>query len=160
VTVLIRVLDHPHGIPLVGNEYLPHKPTPIYTMTQDIISSTVNVSSEKSSWLRGIEFYQDEINIMRKRLSEVSNANTNQDLKKKIEQFQNQFEVHEEQLKKLKHAVNSHAIHISNDFENHHGQLERSTLTEHDTMRDDYVNTEKLFNQMRHDFNRFLSKYL
>jgi len=129
-------------------------------MTQEIISPTINVSSEKSSWLRGIEFYQDEIKIMRKRLSEISNANTDKALKTKVEQFHNQFEVHEEQLKKLKHAVNKHAINISTDFENHHGQLERGTLTEHDTMRDDYVNTEKLFNEMRHDFNRFLSKYL
>ncbi len=129
-------------------------------MTQETLSPTLSITSEKSSWLRGIEFYQDEIKIMRNRLSEVSNANTARELKKKVEQFQNQFNVHEEQLKKLKHAVNNHAIHISNDFENHHGQLERGTLIEHDTMRDDYVNTEKLFNEMRHDFNRFLSKYL
>jgi hypothetical protein len=129
-------------------------------MIQETFSPTLNVSSEQNSWLRGIEFYQDEIKIMRKRLSEVSLANTARELKKTVEQFQNQFEVHEEQLQKLKHAVNSHSTHISNDFENHHGQLERATLTEHDTMRDDYVNTEKLFNEMRHDFNRFLSKYL
>ena len=129
-------------------------------MTQETLSPTLNITSEKSSWLRGIEFYQDEIKIMSKRLSEVSNANTAREVKKKVEQFQNQFNVHEEQLKKLRHAVNSHAVKISNDFENHNGQIERVTVTEHDTMRDDYVNTEKLFNEMRHDFNRFLSKYL
>jgi histone H3/H4 len=129
-------------------------------MIQETLSPTLNITSEKSSWLRGIEFYQDEIKIMRNRLSEISNANTAREVKKKVEQFQNQFNVHEEQLKKLRHAVNSHAVKISTDFENHNGQIERVTVTEHDTMRDDYVNTEKLFNEMRHDFNRFLSKYL
>jgi seryl-tRNA synthetase len=129
-------------------------------MIQETLSPTLSITSEKSSWLRGIDFYQDEIKIMRKRLSEVSQANTARELKKKVEQFQNQFEVHEEQLKKLKHSTNNHALHIANDFENHHGQLERETLAEHDSMREDYVNTEKLFNEMRHDFNRFLSKYL
>jgi hypothetical protein len=129
-------------------------------MTNETLSPTLSITSERNSWLRGIEFYQDEIKIMRKRLSEVSNLNTAREIKKKVEQFQNQFEVHEEQLKKLKRAVNSHTIHISNDYENHHGQLNRDTLIEHDTMRDDYVNAEKLFNEMRHDFNRFLSKYL
>ncbi len=129
-------------------------------MTQVTLSPTLNITSEKSSWLRGIEFYEDEIKIMRKRLSEISNANTAREVKKRVEQFQNQFNVHDEQLRKLRHSVNNHAINISNDFENHNGQIERTTVTEHDTMRDDYVNTEKLFNEMRHDFNRFLSKYL
>jgi hypothetical protein len=129
-------------------------------MTTETISSTLNITSEKSSWLRGIEFYQDEIKIMRHRLNEISSNNTAREVKKKVEQFQNQFEVHEEQLSKLRHAVKSHSVHIANDYENHHGQLERKTLAEHDSMRDDYVNTEKLFNEMRHEFNRFLSKYL
>jgi hypothetical protein len=129
-------------------------------MTQETLSPTLSISSEKSSWLRGIEFYQDEIKIMRKRLSEVSKANTARELKKNVEQFQNQFEVHEEYLKKIKHSIDNHALNIATDFENHHGQLERGTLAEHDSLREDYVNTEKLFNEMRHDFNRFLSKYL
>jgi hypothetical protein len=129
-------------------------------MIQETLSPTLNITSEKSSWLRGIEFYEDEIKIMRKRLSEISNANTAREVKKKVEQFQNQFNVHQEQLGKLRHAVNNHATNISIDFENHHGQVERATVAEHYTMRDDYVNTEKLFNEMRHDFNRFLSKHL
>ena len=129
-------------------------------MIQDTLSPTLNIASEKSSWLRGIEFYEDEIKIMHKRLSEISLANTAREVKKKVEQFQNQFNVHEEQLRKLRHAVNGHAVKIASDFEHHNGQVERATVSEHDTMRDDYVNTEKLFNEMRHDFNRFLSKYL
>ena len=129
-------------------------------MIKETLSPTANISSEKSAWLRGIEFYQDEIIIMRKRLQEISANNTAREVKRKIEQFQNQFEVHEEQLRKLRIAVKNHAAHIADDFTDHHGQLEKSTVIEHDTMRDDYVNTEKLFNEMRHDFNRFLSKYL
>ena len=63
-------------------------------------------------------------------------------------------------MSKLKHAVSGHAKNIDSDMIAHHGQLERATVAEHDIMRDDYVNTEKLFNEMRHDFNRFLSKYM
>jgi hypothetical protein len=129
-------------------------------MTQETLSTTLNITSEKSSWLRGIEFYNDEIKIMRKRLGEISDANTSQEVRQKVEQFQNRFNVHEEQLRRVRHNVKNHAIHIASDFESHHGQLERTTIYEHDSMRDEYINTEKLFNEMRHDFNRFLSKYL
>ncbi|MFN5622249.1 MAG: hypothetical protein ACK478_13185 [Flavobacteriales bacterium] len=129
-------------------------------MITETIAPVSNISAEHSSWLRGIEFYQDEIKIMRRRLSEVSNKNTAREVKKRVEQFQNQFKVHEEQLNKLRHSVSGHAKNIDSDLIAHHGQLERATVAEHDTMRDDYVNTEKLFNEMRHDFNRFLSKYL
>lgn len=129
-------------------------------MSQETLSPSVNLASEKSSWIRGIEFYQDEIKIMRKRLNEIAQNNTAREIKKKVEQFQNQFDVHEEQLRKLRNSVKNHATHIAADLNGHHGQLEKSTIAEHDTMRDDYVNTEKLFNEMRHDFNRFVSKYL
>lgn len=129
-------------------------------MITETIAPVSNISAEHSSWLRGIEFYHDEIKIMRRRLSEISSKNTAREVKKKVEQFQNQFKVHEEQLNKLKHSVSGHAKNIDSDLIAHHGQLERATVAEHDTMRDDYVNTEKLFNEMRHDFNRFLSKYL
>jgi hypothetical protein len=129
-------------------------------MTQETVAPSANLTSEKSSWIRGIEFYQDEIKIMRNRLNEISQKNTAREIKKKVEQFQNQFDVHEEQLRKLRNSVKNHATHIAADLNAHHGQLEKSTIHEHDTMRDDYVNTEKLFNEMRHDFNRFVSKYL
>jgi hypothetical protein len=129
-------------------------------MITETISPTSNISAEHSSWLRGIDFYEDEVKIMRRRLADISNKNTAREVKKRVEQFQNQFKVHEEQLHKLKHAVSGHAKNIDSDLIAHHGQLERTTVAEHDTMREDYVNTEKLFNEMRHDFNRFLSKYL
>jgi conjugal transfer/entry exclusion protein len=132
----------------------------LHPMITETISPVSNISAEHSSWLRGVDFYQDEINIMRKRLTEVSSKNTAREVKKHVEQFQNQFKVHEEQLHKLKHAVSGHAKNIDSDMIAHHGQLERATAAEHDIMRDDYVNTEKLFNEMRHDFNRFLSKYM
>jgi hypothetical protein len=147
----------PEGVLL---QHLQQKPLKLYPMITETISPVSNISAEHSSWLRGIDFYQDEILIMRKRLTEVSNNNTAREVKKRVEQFQNQFKVHEEQLHKLKHAVSGHAKNIDSDMIAHHGQLERSTLAEHETMRDDYVNTEKLFNEMRHDFNRFLSKHM
>ena len=129
-------------------------------MIADTISPTVNINAEFSSWLRGLEFYQDEIKIMHSRLKEVANKNTADDVKTRVEQFQNQFAVHGEQLNKMKHLVASHAKNIASDLIDHHGRIERSTVIEHDAMRDEYVNSEKLFNEMRHDFNRFLSKYM
>lgn len=129
-------------------------------MIADTISPTVNINAEFSSWLRGLEFYQDEVIIMHNRLKEIASKNTADDVKKRVEQFQNQFAVHGEQLNKLKHQVTGHAKNIASDLVDHHGQLERATIAEHDAMRDEYVNSEKLFNEMRHDFNRFLSKYM
>lgn len=129
-------------------------------MTTELTLQISNVAAEQSSWLRGIEFYQDEIKIMRKRLSEVSGKNTSREVKERVEQFQNQFAVHDEQLKKLKHVVSNHAKNINSDLISHHGQLEQNTAREHDSTRDEFMNSEKLFNEMRHDFNRFLSKYL
>ncbi len=127
-------------------------------MAQHVLSHISHVSAEHSSWLRGIEFYNDELRIMKHRLEEVSYKNSAQDIKKDVEHYQNQFMVQETNLNHLKHDINNHFKHMESDVETHAQHLSNVTLAEHDAMRDKYVTLEKIINEMRHDFNRFLSK--
>lgn len=127
-------------------------------MAQHVLSHISHVSAEHSSWLRGIEFYNDEIRIMKHRLEEVSSKYTNVDVKKDVEHYQNQFMVQETNLNHLKHDINNHFKHMEQDVEVHAQHLSNHTLAEHDAMRDKYITLEKIINELRHDFNRFLSK--
>jgi glutaredoxin 2 len=127
-------------------------------MAHQVLSHISHVGAEHNSWLRGIEFYNDELRIMKHRLEEVSTKNTNQDVKKNVEHYQNQFMVQETNLNHLKHDINNHLKHIENDVEVHAQHLSNHTIAEHDVMRDKYITLEKIINDMRHDFNRFLSK--
>ena len=127
-------------------------------MAQHVLTHISHVSAEHSSWLRGIEFYNDEMRIMKHRLEEVSGKYTNPEVKKLVEHFQNQFMLQEANLNHLKHDINNHFKHMENDVDTHAQHLANSTLAEHDTMRDKYFTLEKIINELRHDFNKFLSK--
>jgi len=127
-------------------------------MSQHVLSHISHVSAEHSSWLRGIEFYNDEIRIMKHRLEEVSVKNTGLEVKIDVEHYQNQFMLQETNLNHLKHDINNHFKHMENDVEVHAQHLANSTIAEHDAMRDKYMTLEKIINELRHEFNRFLSK--
>jgi hypothetical protein len=127
-------------------------------MSQHVLSHISQVSAEHSSWLRGIEFYNDELRIMRHRLEEVSPKYTSPDVKKDVEHYQNQFMVQETNLNHLKHDINNHFKHMESDVVTHAQHLSNVTLAEHNAMRDKYVTLEKIINELRHAFNRFLSK--
>lgn len=106
--------------------------------------------------MRGIEFYNDEFRILKHRLEEASFKNSAPEFKAKVEHFQNQFIVQESNLNHLKHEINTHFKHMEEDVELRAQHLSNSTIAEHDGMRDKYVTTEKIVNELRHEFNHFL----
>lgn len=127
-------------------------------MSHQVLTHISHVSAEHSSWLRGIEFYKDEIRIMKHRLEEVSGKNTGAEVKAQVEHYQNQFMVQEKNLNQLKHEIDAHFKHMEMDVELRAQHLANSTLAEHDVMRESYITTEKIVNELRHEFNHFLSK--
>lgn len=127
-------------------------------MAQHVLSHISNVSAEHSSWLRGLDFYKDELSIQRHRLAEISQKNTASEIKSQVEHYQNQFIVQEQALDQLKSDIGKHVQHMESDVDTHAQHLSNSTLAEHDKMRDRFVMFEKLFNEMRHEYNRFLVK--
>ena len=127
-------------------------------MSQHVTTHISHISAEHHGWLRGLEFYNDELRIMRSRLEEVSWKYTDAEVKKQVEHFQNQFMVQESNMNHLKHAINLHVKHMENDVVEHAQHLTTETLTEHSSARDKFVTQEKIFNELRHEFNRFLIK--
>lgn len=86
-------------------------------MAHQVLTHISNVRAEHSSWLRGIEFYNDEMRIMQHRLEEVSSKNTDIEVKAQVEHYQNQFMVQETNLNHMKHDINNHVKHMESDIE-------------------------------------------
>ncbi len=57
-------------------------------------------------WTRTLQFYKTEIPYFKKRLVEISLKNTDEDIRKGIEHFENEFIVLKENLDQLQHNVN------------------------------------------------------
>lgn len=129
-------------------------------MSEHTIYHVSHITSEHREWLRGIEFYNIELDILKKRLAEVSQDYTNTDVKAQVEHFQNQFIVQINNLDELQSAIKKHENKIDKDSNEHAQHLTKETIAEHDNIRDRYYSLEKVINELRHEFNKFLTKYM
>ena len=119
-----------------------------------------HVSAEYADWMRAISFYQDEIKILKNRLSEVSQRYTKTDVKVEVEHYQNQFIIQNNNLEDLLKAIKAHETRMSADIEKLAQHLSNHTLAEHDSMRDRFTTLEKVIAMLRHEFNKFLCRYM
>ena len=127
------------------------------------IMSTVNIKHVKylnNDWLRGLEFYKQEITILKKRLEEIAGDNTGQEASEQIEHFQNQLIIYREHFDELKHLIHINNLDIEKQLVKTEPFVESSTVDEHNKLTEGYLTEEKMFNQMRHEFNRFAAKWM
>ena len=56
------------------------------------MTSTLNsIHYQATDWLKELKFYSDDLNMLTERLDEVAGKNTNKDVMKQVEHFQNNF---------------------------------------------------------------------
>ena len=126
-------------------------------MSQINIKHITHLNSES---LRGLEFYQHELGFMTKRLEEIAKNNTGQDASEGIEHFQNNFIIHRDQIAELKHTVHLNDKSIEKQVLDTGVFINEDTAIEHQEIYEDYLTEQKLFNEMRQEFNRFTVKWM
>jgi len=60
---------------------------------------------EHQLWSSEMNFFKDELSILQNRLNEVASKNTDTEVRKQIEHFQNQFLIQKEQLDIINHLT-------------------------------------------------------
>lgn len=119
-----------------------------------------NLGVEHGIWLGSLDFYEKELDILETRLAEVAGKNTDAEAKAGVEHFQNQFIVQRNNIDELKHKVNEHAHLVFEDAKHHAGHVETSRVNEHKKIDDTVKTFEKIINDLRQEFNNFLSKWM
>ena len=119
------------------------------------------MSNEQSDWQRGLDFYKDEIKIHAHRLSDVSGMYAPKDeVKPQVEHFQNQFIVQRDNIDQLSHDLGSFEKKVSHETQKMAEHISDTTLAEQDVLRNRYTALEKTINDLRHEHNAFLVKYI
>lgn len=110
--------------------------------------------------LRGLEFYKQELTILQERLSEIAADNTDTDVLEKVDNFQNQFIIHQRYIDDLQHDIHKNLKHIEEEVSTTSGFFGESNFSENEYLYEQYVTEEKIFNELRHEFNRFAAKWM
>jgi len=123
-------------------------------------TSVTHLGHEHLEWLKSIEFYEGEFDILEKRLEEIVSKNNGAEAMAGVEHFQNQFMIQRNNMDELKHSINEHTGKVSDDAKKHMGKIEAGSLGEHNQLKDRFQTLEKIVNDLRHEFNGYLSKWL
>ncbi|MCP9768778.1 hypothetical protein EGI22_12700 [Lacihabitans sp. LS3-19] len=111
-------------------------------------------------WLKALDFYQDEIMVFKNRLAEVSAKNTDLDIKKEVEKFQNKFIIQKDEIDNLKHYIRHSEHDIEEEVKKNPIAVDHRKTTENLGIRDRYHMFVKLFEELKDEFNQFVGKNL
>ncbi|MBS1654737.1 MAG: hypothetical protein JSU05_07830 [Bacteroidetes bacterium] len=123
-------------------------------------TSISHISNEHNDWLRALEFYDKEFFILESRLADVAVNNSSREIMAGVEHFQNQFVVQRNNIDELQHSIRENLAKVKAEVAVAAGHVEDDLVAEHDALREDFMGFEKIVLDLRHEFNRFLAKYL
>jgi hypothetical protein len=122
-------------------------------------TNVVNIAKGQADWLKALSFYEDEIYIMESRLAEVAMKNSSFEARQGVEHFQNQFVIQCNHIDELKHDIREFEHRLSVDAEKHQGHVDNGFQAGHDVLNDKFNTFEKIMNELRHEYNNYLSKW-
>ena len=119
-----------------------------------------HIKNLNNDGLRGIAFYKQELNILQERLQEVSNDNTAREVQEKVEHFQNQFLINKNYLDELEHDIHVNDQDIEAELLITGTRVSEDIADKHTLIHERYTNEERIFNDLRHEFNRFAAEWM
>lgn len=122
--------------------------------------SIKHITNLHNDWLRGLEFYKEDLRIVQERLEEIAGDNTGKEVSQQVEHFQNQLLIHNGYINELRHRIEANLKTIHMLLQGSGSYVTEYTAAEHLSLNDQYLTEEKLINELRHEFNRFAAKWM
>jgi predicted nuclease with TOPRIM domain len=119
-----------------------------------------HLSAEHNEWLGKLDFYEEELGILKERLTEIAGKNSSLDARAGMKHFQNQFIVQQNNIDQLKHTVKENAHLAFEDVKQHAGRVGSGIVDEYKIIDDAIQRFEKVVKELRREFNLYLSKWM
>ena len=117
-------------------------------------------STEHQEWLHSLDFYDSELDILEKWLAEIAKKNNKTEVLTGVEHFQNQFIIQRNNIDILSHHINEHMHKNMLNEMSYSLQTEKILALEHDQLEDEFKMFEKVVNELRKEYNLYLSKWM
>ena len=111
-------------------------------------------------WLSRLQFYKEEIYILKERLQEITSKNSSKEALAKAEHFQNQFIVQRNNIDELAHSIKAHEAKIVQEIENNPIAVDHRKVDNHVEEEDFMSYFEKNFSELRAEYNRFSAEWM
>ena len=114
---------------------------------------------ENQDWLKRLDFYKEDLSILRERLDEVTSKNNHVDFLKSVEHFQNQFIIQRNHIDELAHQIKVNENILVAQIEDNPIAVDHRKVESHDAEAEFMGFFEKNFAELRAEFNVFLAKW-
>jgi hypothetical protein len=128
--------------------------------TQETQKPVYALHHEHQGWINHLNFFEDELKVMRHRLEEIVSANNKQDILKMVEHFQNQGIIQKNEIDNLKHTVRMAEQELLAFIEQNPQVADKRKKEDEVAIRRQVDSFEKLFTELRQEFNAFAGKVL
>jgi uncharacterized membrane protein YgaE (UPF0421/DUF939 family) len=115
---------------------------------------------EHREWLNKLDFYKDDLVVLRQRLEEVAARNTVREIMAQVEHFQNLFIIQRNEIDEFRHAIKEHENELQAVINHNPVALNRQRIADHPEYRERMERFEKLFHEFRAELLQFVSKHL
>jgi hypothetical protein len=118
---------------------------------------TSQLASECNSWRETLRKYRDEFTQDNIRLQLAAKPSLSKDQLQQVEHLHNQFHIQLINIHDLKHSIKVHHRLIEFELREHKGMREE-TLADHENLFDQFQNLDVTLQDLRGEFDRFISK--
>ncbi len=115
---------------------------------------------ELKNWSSMLIFYEIEMDGFKKRLMDISIHNTNPQVLKQVEHFQNQFIVQKENFDILNHEIKVHEQSISKEIQGKDFFDNLEITDQQYALRERMHMQEKIFISLKHEFYNFAGRVM
>lgn len=115
----------------------------------------LEMHSEHNEWQNKIRFFRDEIKRLDTQLTEMVSKGSPTQILASVEHFQNQFILQNENLDIMRHDFKQHENEIESLQKGQHDNPDNSITGNHDSHREKLAQFEKIFHDLRNEFNTF-----
>ena len=119
---------------------------------------TSQLTGECNSWRENLRQYRDEFSKDKIKLQDAVSQPLSKELLQDVEHLHNQFHIQLINIHDLKHAIKTHEQKISYEMNVNNGKLNHETIVEHENLVDQYQSLELTLQDLREEFDGFLSR--
>ena len=119
---------------------------------------TSQLAAECNSWRETLRKYRDEFTQDNIKLQHAAKPSLSREQLQEVEHLHNQFHIQLINIHDLKHAVKTHEQKINYEMNVNNGKLSNETIAEHENLLDQYQSLELTLQDLREEFDGFLSR--
>ena len=123
-----------------------------------VTTEVSQLTGECNTWRNTLRARREEFQTYRNRLQEVAGRQTKKDILQEVEHLQNQFHIQLINIHDLKQAIKTHDRRINFEKSQKQGNIEESTLAEHERLFDQYESLEHTLEDLQEEFKQFLQR--